>query len=314
MKIEFGNLDLEQMANEDKRVNQEQVFLDQFAKTPKGAGSFVLRPLPPVSGGKLFHATRIHSINGRKVHCPRPVVNGKWDRNVCCPICEYYTSLWKQSDKLVAEGKTAEAEVLKTEARKIKPVERYYYNAIVRKHVNKDGEVEVNVGPRVWSIGKSVHGMIVKAIIGDGDDRIGDVTHVINGHDFILKTEMKGEYPNYDSSSFAREPSPLGTPEEIERWSQSMHDLTKFRNIKPVEELERELMIHRGVIPDTDGFDIAAIEAKFRQGDGRHAEPTVTNESAVPSTSEASISNDAEVDTDDFIKEINEMRDEMGMN
>lgn len=50
MKTEFGNLDLEQLVDEDKRVNQERVFLDQFVKMSEGSGNATLRMVPPVRG------------------------------------------------------------------------------------------------------------------------------------------------------------------------------------------------------------------------------------------------------------------------
>jgi hypothetical protein len=137
---EFGTLNLEEMAGEDARLKEQggsAGFLDQFVPMPEvkpgQTGSVAVRVLPPVKGGKLFQYNRVHTINGRKVHCPRPLVNGKWDRNVACPICDYYSSLWRRSTRSRRPGKDCpEAKPLKDEARGMKPVERYYYNAIVR--------------------------------------------------------------------------------------------------------------------------------------------------------------------------------------
>ena len=162
---EFGTLNLEEMAGEDARLNEQggsASFLDQFVPMPEvkpgQTGSVAVRILPPVKGGKLFQYNRVHTMNTRKVHCPRPLVNGKWDRNVPCPVCDYYSSLWRQIDKIEKQyGKDCpQAQPLKDEARSLKPVERYYYNAIVRSMV-VDGKEQKNAGPRILSIGKLLH-------------------------------------------------------------------------------------------------------------------------------------------------------------
>jgi hypothetical protein len=262
---DFGVLDLEEMMGEGSRLADGAAggeggnWLDMFVPMPEvksgQTGSVTLRILPPVKGGKLFQFTRLHLINERKYHCPKPLVNGKWDKNTPCPICDYYNALWREIDKLEDKGMKDAAEELKREARSIKPIERYYYNAIVREIRSEKG-VEKNVGPRILSVGKILHKMIVRAIVGDENEKaLGDVTNVKTGYDFVIRKELRGTgkdaFPNYDRSSFARESSPLGTPEEIAKWQATLHDLTKLRTLKDVSELETQLAIHRGLIPDT---------------------------------------------------------------
>jgi hypothetical protein len=279
---EFGTLNLEEMVGEDARLNNEGGagaggggFLDQFVPMPEvkpgQTGSVAVRILPPVKGGKLFQYNRTHKINGRSVHCPRPLVNGKWERNVPCPVCDYYSSLWKQIEKIEKQyGKDCpQAEALKAEARELKPVERYYYNAVVRSMV-VDGKEVKNVGPRILSVGKILHTMIIKAIVGnegDPDSKLGNIADLKNGYDFIIrKTVTLGSegYPKYDSSGFARNPSPAGSPEEVGKWAESLHDLTKLRNPRDMQYLEKELAIHRGLIPDeTEAMDIDSFDAKW---------------------------------------------------
>ena len=279
---EFGTFSFEDLATEDSRLNNEGMgnFLDQFFPMPDvkpgQTGSVAARILPPVKGGRLFQYTRIHMINGRKVHCPRPLINGKWDRSVYCPICEYYALLWRKADKLDEQGLKAEADKLKDEARQIKPIERYYYNAIARKLV-VEGVEKLNQGPRILSIGKILHKMIVRAIVGDENEAaLGDITNIRSGYDFIVRKEMNGEYPKYDRSSFAREPSPLGTPDEIKIFVANLHDLTKLRTLKTTEELEEELAIHRGLIPDkADNFDVDKFDSKFKKSETKSVEDAV---------------------------------------
>lgn len=276
---EFGSVDLEEVVNEGTRLNEGGAgnFLDQFVPMPEvkpgQTGSVALRILPPAKGERLFQYNRTHKINGRSVHCPRPLKDGKWERNVPCPICDYYSSLWKEIDKLEKKhGKDCpEAEPLKQEARDLKPTERYYYNAIVRTML-VDGKELKNVGPRILSVGIKVHKMIIRAICGeegDPESKLGDVTSLKAGWDFIIRKEVStGDgYPNYDRSGFARSQSVAGSPEEIAKWAENLHDLKKLRNPREMAYLEKELAIHRGLIPDeAEGFDTAGFDAKWGGG------------------------------------------------
>lgn len=334
---EFGSLDLESMAGEDARLNNEGTqnnFLDQFVPMPQvkpgQTGTVAIRILPPVKGEKLFQYNRVHSINGRKVHCPRPLVNNKWDRNVPCPICDYYSGLWKQADKLEKQGQVAEAEALKDEARDIKPVERYYYNAIVR-NLTVDGETQQNVGPRILSVGKILHKMIIRAIVGeegDPDSKLGNITDLKNGYDFIIRKEVtSGEgFPKYERSSFARSTSPAGSPEEITTWAASLHDLKKLRNPRDVDYIEKELAIHRGLIQDeNESFNTEDFDAKWSQKAGdevdevaaataaTQVEPETTEPVATETTTTTETTDtatpveDAPIEDEDFLKELEEM-------
>ena len=271
---EFGSINLDDVVNEGERLDNAGggSFLDQFVPMPQvkqgQVGSVVIRILPPAKGSRLYIPTRVHTLNGRKVHCPRPLVNGKWDRTTECCICDYYSALWRKADKLEDAGNKEEAEKLKNEARSIKPIERYYYNAMVRS-LMVDGSEQKNVGPRILSVGKILHKMIVRAMIGDETEKgLGDITDVKAGYDFIIKKELRGTgdnaFPNYDQSKFAREPSVLGDPEQIAEWAANLHDLTKLRNVKENEHLEKELAIHRGLLPDdAEGFNIDEFDAKY---------------------------------------------------
>ncbi len=328
---EFGTLDLDLMTGEGERLQDagQGNFLDQFVPMPivkaGQVGSVVIRVLPPVKGGSLFVATRVHTLNGRKHHCPKPLVNGKWAREVPCPICDYYSALWRKVDKLEDAGRKEEAAKLKEEARSIKPVERYYYNAIVRSLI-VDGKELKNVGPRILSIGKIVHKMIVRAILGDDTEPgLGDVTNIRTGFDFIIKKELRGTgdeaFPNYDQSKFARDPSAAGSGEELKKWAESLHDLSKLRSIKPVDFLEKELAIHRGLIPDEqEGFDIDKFDAKYaeeQQGEideiMKSPDVQVNVPASVTSKPKASVKKeetpleDVSIDASEFFDELNAM-------
>jgi hypothetical protein len=320
------------MAGEDARLNEQggqNNFLDQFIPMPEvkpgQTGTVAVRILPPVKGGKLFQYNRVHTINDKKVHCPRPLVNGKWDRNVPCPICDYYSGLWRQADKLEKQGDIAGAEKLKDEARQIKPVERYYYNAIGRQ-VMVDGEAKKNVGPRILSVGKILHKKIIRAIVGDENDpdsKLGNITDLKAGYDFVIRKEVTpGDgWPKYDNSSFARNTSPAGEPGEVKTWAESLHDLTKLRSPKDMEHLEKMLAIHRGLIPDDDeSFNTEEFDAKWGAKAEEAAEEAVATTTAttteVPAetstpttteTTEAPAVEDTPVEDEDFLKELEAM-------
>lgn len=331
---DFGVLDLEEMMGEGTRLSDAAGgeggnWLDMFVPMPElksgQTGSVTLRILPPTKGGKLFQFTRLHLINERKYHCPKPLVNGKWSKEVPCPICDYNNALWREIDKLEDKGNKDAAEELKREARSIKPIERYYYNAIVREIRNEKG-VEKNVGPRILSVGKILHKMIIRAIVGDENEKaLGDVTHVKTGYDFVIRKELRGTgkdaFPNYDRSSFARESSPLGTPEEVTKWQASLHDLTKLRTLKETSELETQLAIHRGLIPDTveAGWSIDSFDAKYKGGSTKAAtkpsassggSPATVNVEDVVGSFEAPTApaqQDVAIDMEDFAKELQAM-------
>jgi hypothetical protein len=315
----FGKLNLEALQEEDNRVNSDAQtsFLDNFVPMPRpnpgSTGVVVVRIMPPAEGQSLFQYTRIHTINERKVHDPKRLVNGKWDKTPN-PIFDYYNALWREADKSKSAGNTSEEDRLKAEARGIKPVERYYYNAIVRKMTDQEGNVQVNVGPRILSVGKTLHKMIVRAIIGDETDApLGDVSDPENGFDFTIKVEMKGTgancWPDYNRSSFSRDASPLGTPEEIQKWAANMHNLQELYRPADLETLEKELAIHRGLIADTNesGWNQAAFDAKF------YKEPAASAATGAVATETAAAVQTMEESTEeleeDFLAKMNEISD-----
>lgn len=260
----FDALDMDELLVEDRRLSTQPggEFMDNFVRMPEGNGFVTVRLMPPAKGKKFFCATRTHRVNGKSIHCTRVLNGGKWvdpDPTKPCVICKYYGDLWKRSEK--EEGAVQAA--TQAAARDIKPVERYYYNAIVRHQVNpKTQEVEKNVGPKILSVGKTLHQRIIRAIVGDpaNDEKpLGDVTHPTNGRDFKIVKRLKGQgkdaYPYYDESKFL-DPSPLGDPDQVAKWMDGLHDLQSLRKLLPREEMVLELKKHLGIIKDeTVGYD-----------------------------------------------------------
>lgn len=317
----YESVNIAEIAEESDRLDAQGVdsdFLKNFVRMPEKDGFVTIRLLPPAKGKKLYCATRTHRINNRSIHCPRELVNRngqkRWedpDPKNPCVICKYYNELWKESEK--KSGSTAED--LQNQARKIKPIERYYYNCIVRVQTNKNGEVEKNVGPKILSIGKTLHQRIVRGIVGDKateEKGYGDVTDIKSGRDFKIIKKMKGTgpnaYPTYDNSNFL-DPSPLGEKDQIENWLNSLHDLSALRTLKPTDEMKIELKKHLGLIQDeATSFDItefqkpqASLEEQVRQE--AQKQPVKSQEaSATPAPSDPADAILAEADFLDQLK------------
>jgi len=237
----------------DNKGNQD--YLDKFVQFPEEDGAITVRVLPPSHDMKLpFQATRIHNVNGKSLHCPYELVGGKWvGEPGDCPICDVYRHLWKLANK--SSGDKAKGYI--TLARKIKPIERYYFNCVVREDPSQ-------VGVKVLSIGKTLYKMILRAFVGDKKLKRKPLRNICDtegkeGRDFTIIKEMvqsgKERFPKYDQSSF-EQPSPLAAPNEVEGILAQCYDLTKLRTVKDFETLDHNLQVQLGTKSDEDsGFD-----------------------------------------------------------
>lgn len=331
MATEYEGLDLAEMQNEYERVSAEpgsfggEDFLEKFVRLPERDGYTLMRLLPRKKGGKLYCATRVHTLTNpttkkkRTYHCPKVLVQTekgpRWQGE--CIICKYYSDLWQKSESL--SGKAQED--LQNQAREIKPVERYYYNVIVRSERDKDGSVQKNVGPKIYSCGKTVHAKIMRAIVGDesaGEKPLGDITHPTNGRDFrVVKKVVKGgggkEYPNYDNSKF-EDATPAGSPDELTTWIENLHDLQALRAVKTPDELKHALRVHLGMVKEGD----AAVDNEldeFRNAGHTASAPAAASESVreelavstTPAASESKPAGEEILADDDFMKELEGM-------
>jgi hypothetical protein len=70
-----------------------------------------------------------------------------------------------------------------------------------------------------------------------------------------MVTSSTGTYPQYHLSKFL-DPSPLGNPDEVEKWLAGLHDLNALRVLKGPEDLQHALDIFQGKVEDdTQDFD-----------------------------------------------------------
>jgi hypothetical protein len=309
-------LDLGSLQNDYKTLKSAEgaggSFLENFVRMPEGKGSVVMRLLPPAPKGAFGHdenpfylVTALHRVNGKSLHDIRDYVGGKWvGKN---PIVEYMRHLWRESE----QAAPADAEQKRSLYRQIKPIERYYYNVIVREERSEDGTVKKNVGPKILSVGKTVHEIILRGILGDKEmnqPQLGDVTDFKNGYDFkLVKTIRKSgdqSFPNYEGSHFL-EQSPAGDPDECKRWMENLHDLKSLRTLKTYEELEHELLVHLGLKQDASGFDPSKYASKpaTEQAPAKSA-PVAAAAVKVESTSDDS---DEDMADKDFLEELRKL-------
>jgi len=247
--------------NERLESDSQTNLSELFVQMPEKSGVVVIRLLPPADkklfghSNLFFQKTRLHYLDNRSWHCPKELVKlgpnkHRWQGD--CVICDYYNKLWEESKK--PDCSPERAKQLQNSAREIKPVERNYWNCIVRKEIDpKTNEVHENVGPKIFSVGVKMHRFILRAIFGDKEleeEGLGDVFSPTHGRDLkIIKSMVKGGdgqyYANYDQSKFL-DVTPLGTPDQIELWTSKVHDLSKLRNVQPKEELEKQMSKYLG--------------------------------------------------------------------
>jgi hypothetical protein len=269
MTYEFEDINMNEINQEAAAINKDSTVMDMFVKMPEKDGFIVLRFLPPMKGKPLFTVTRLHTMGNKRFHCTRVRkhlpngtfwVNGSGNPADDCPICLEYSRLWKVSNNQTGEQQTR----TQTQARSIKPIERYYWNVIVRQQINtKTGQVEKNVGPKILSCGKTLQSIVLESINGSeltGRPKLGNVTHPVTGRDFrIIKKIVKGsggsEYPKYDQSRF-EDPSSLGEDGQIKTWIDAMHDLEALKQYRPRPEMIEAMKEHFGGAKSTDSTSV----------------------------------------------------------
>ncbi len=318
--FDFGSIDVSGMKREVKRVNEtgkpgtnkQSQFSDMFVAMPEGKGSVVLRILPPSKGGLLVCRTRIHKINGKNFHCPQTLNDqDRWEGN--CPVCGYYRWLYKEVDRLEAEGNSREANKRRAEARALKANERFYFNVMVRIH-DENMQIIKSEGPKIFSCGIKLYSKILRAFTGDAEYNeapLGDITDWKTGRDLQVIKELQSDgskvFPNYERSKF-NDPSPLGTKEQIIDWMGKLYDLSSLRKVTEVDELDRQLAIYRGLIPDAaedTGYNPDAHASKYVT---KPVVETVVSEVKTSSKVEEAPFTEAEageaIDIDEFYKQL----------
>jgi hypothetical protein len=196
-------------------------------------------------------------------------------------------------------------------ARKIKPIERYYYNCVVRDDPSQ-------TGVKVLSVGKTVHAGILQAYVGNKKiaaiKKLGLIHEVTGreGRDLMIVKKLKKsgteKFPEYELHWL--DPSPLGNPDETKLWLGQCYNLAELRSIKPADEVRMALKKELGlVVSEETGYDPREYQTDYQR---KPVEEDVVTRPA-PSVSKApeaemdlpfDIGDDLMADTD-FVDELN---------
>ena len=314
LDIAFLKNEAGRLKEKTNAANNNNDFLKNFVKFPEGNGVVQVRILGPAEAGMFgrsespfYQATRTHKVNGKSLHCLKTLErSGKFVGD--CPICKYCSWLWQESLKKAPE----EAAKMQAQYRAIKPVERYYYNCIV-----KVGDAsQVNTGPLILSIGKTLHEKIITGIVGNEElkeDGYGDITDRVTGRDFkIIKTirvSGKDAFPNYDTSKFM-DVSVSGSEAEVKTWMESLHDLAALRIVKEPEELKVALKKHLGLIPDdaNGGFDPTEFQVPTDEEPSVHYEEASVTPAVNPVIAAAAMNSGESLGEDEFFTKLRQIQ------
>lgn len=314
----YEALDISELEQESSRVNSKQQNSENsgiYVRYPESNSFTVMRFLPRRKGQPLFCAVKYHMLrdnNGNKkiFFSPKELVKTdkgpRWigENSI---VDKYLRDLWSKSEKVTGKAQ----DELRAQYRDLKGIERYYYNVIVRQEKDiKTGELVKNSGPKIFSCGKTIHAMIVRAIVGDktaGEEPLGDITNPKSGRDFKLVKKMNGDYPNYDLSKFL-DASPLGEPDEVSGWLDNLHDLQAIRVVKSDDELKHALKVHLGLIQE-DQDDGNYDPSEFTQSVSSKKETKAVEKVDLGlNTASVAVDEEEEVMADDeFLKEIDDL-------
>lgn len=221
--------------------------------------SYTIRLLSAKNKGPFYFAMRIHNVGNKTYHCTKTVKEPSiWHGS--CVICEHYGRFYQFGQPQFYPGKDFDCDL-----RMIKPIERFFYNVIVRG--------QEKLGPKVWKCGKALHQQIVTSIVGDqskGTRPLGDVTNPETGRDLSVEVEQKivGGGQSFPMASGTFMPSSrLGTVAQIAQWVEQLHDLNQIFT-PPVEsemldELE-SIFGHLGKIKSYNKRTFRAITEPFK--------------------------------------------------
>lgn len=276
---------------------------DKYVQLPN-EGELTVRILPPSHGMILpFQSTRLHYVNGKSVHCRKTLEGGKWVGKIgVCPICDHYNHLWEQINN---KANAAIAAKLTEIARRIKPIDRYYYNVVVRDDPSQKGV-------KILSIGKTLHAEVCIAYVGNPKSKVNKkkpfpVHDPEKGYDFLIMKSSKGDYPDYKGSQFLPDPSPLGDPDQVKEWLANCYNLAELRILKTVDEMKLELKKELGLVPNEDtGYDPREYEVPSASSRPVEVAATVVTPTVEDVPFDLGNEEESSYADKDFLAEINE--------
>lgn len=255
--------------------------LDKFLRIEDG--TTVVRILPGKDDEPFYAETALHRLNGKNLHCI-----GRQQ----CPICRYVSKLY--------DSKMDENVDL---ARQIKAKKRFYFNVIAREYKDPvTGEVEENIGPKIFSCGIKLFEKILGTFV---DADYGDLTDIAEGWDYKIIRKRKDGYPNYDDSQPRPKPCPASQDtEEVKKWLDELHDLQALVVHKTQDELQEEL---ESFLNGEEGPSVPEpASTTTRETDSG----SPSKEESIDSTS--SDEDDDDGDSDEFIEELRKLKEQRG--
>ena len=141
------------------------------------------------------------------------------DPKAKCPMCERARELFKKvNDKSASKSE-------EDTARRFYRKPRYFVNVLVVDDPRPVDKGNQKGKVLVWEMGPQIHDRLKEALMEQGKK-----FHMVqDGYNFNLVIKKKGEHPNYESSFFASDPSPIATDDaELERISNAIVDIQKF--------------------------------------------------------------------------------------
>jgi len=146
-----------------------------------------------------------------------------------CPICSFYKSLW-----------STKSEADEALARKIKPVDRFYMNVLVRNTPGEEGIEKV----KILSCGKmlmnKVFGIILDQdyITVEGQESYS-ILDLHKGRDFKIVMTKEKNWPRFDQSMPRPNTSPVAKSEgELEAVLSQLHNLPSLVKVKDLKDYQ----------------------------------------------------------------------------
>lgn len=206
--------------------------------------NYVLRILPNTynNGGvdEPWVQTFVHMFPNpaglkRFAQCPTT-----FDPKAPCPLCEKSRELFKKVNDKVASKSEEDA------ARRFYRKPRFFVNVLVIEDPRALDKGCQKGKVLVWEMGPQIHEKLKEALVEQGK-KFHDVQA---GYNFNLVIKKKGEHPNYESSFFANEASPIATDDaELDRISNAIIDIRKFSLGKGPKSYEEIRAIMEGKEP-----------------------------------------------------------------
>lgn len=232
-----------------KKVEREVDERFWKLKTEKNVGSAIIRFLPAHPDEEIPFITRYsHFIKNNVDGVDRYYVEMSLDTiGQEDAVKKYWLSL--------ITDKTVSREAAKEQAKPFNRKQTYISNILV---ISDKANPENNGKVFLYEYGVSIFKKIMSKVEPEDDDEPVDIFNFYEGCDFKLKSTLKANYANYDTSEFTS-PKAIGTDEYIESIIEQLHPLQPFvspSNFKSKAELEQKFNWVMDFNSTKDSFDL----------------------------------------------------------